>query len=68
MMDMQQPVQLNPTDQVAVTLEAQAWNQVLMIISEAPWKIAAPLIEAIRGQCMRHERREIDASLPAKTD
>ena len=58
---MDRPIALNPTDQIPVRLEAQQWNQVLMIISEAPWKIAAPLIEQIRSQCMTHEQHELDA-------
>lgn len=60
----QQPIQLNPTDKIPITLEAQQWNLVLMTLAEAPFKIAAPLIEAIRGQCMTHERATIDAVQP----
>jgi hypothetical protein len=60
----QQQPNLNPTDKVPITLEAQQWNVVLMALAEAPFKISAPLIEAIRGQCMTYERETIDA-MPA---
>jgi hypothetical protein len=52
--------QLKPGDRIKVTLEAQQWQIVLNVLGDAPWKFAAPLIEAIRGQCMTHERHEID--------
>lgn len=48
-------VQLNASDKIQVTLEAQQWNQVLQVLSEGPFRIVAPLIDGIRSQCMMHE-------------
>jgi len=36
--------------QVSVTLTLTNWNQVLNMISEAPWKIADPLMQEVRKQ------------------
>lgn len=41
---------LNPTDRLAVTLEAQQWNQVLAFVGEGPYRIAAPLMQALQEQ------------------
>lgn len=39
-----------PTAPFTVTLEAQQWNAVLAAISEAQYRVAAPLIQAISEQ------------------
>jgi hypothetical protein len=39
-----------PDTPLTVTLEAQQWNAVIAALSEAPFRIAAPLIQAITGQ------------------
>lgn len=41
-----------PTERLAVTLEAQQWNAVIAVLSEAPYRVAAPLIGEIQRQCM----------------
>jgi hypothetical protein len=42
---------LQPTDKLNVTFDAQAWNVIMQIIAEAPFKIAQPLIQEIQRQC-----------------
>jgi hypothetical protein len=39
-----------PTHPFNVQLEAQQWNAVLAAISEAPYRVAAPLVQAISEQ------------------
>jgi hypothetical protein len=46
---------IDPTSLVAVTLRAQEWNTLIALITEAPYKLAAPLIAAIHQQCMEHD-------------
>ena len=36
-----------------VTLEAQQWNGVLAALADAPYRIAAPLVQAIGEQLQR---------------
>jgi hypothetical protein len=43
-----QPV--SPTHPFTVNLEAQQWNAVLAALSDAPYRIAAPLVQAISEQ------------------
>jgi len=43
---------MTPQQPLTVTLEAQQWNAVMALLSEGPYRIAAPLIEAIQRQCM----------------
>ena len=35
---------------LSVTLTAQQWNQLLSLLAEGPYRIAAPLISAITSQ------------------
>jgi hypothetical protein len=44
------PEPVAPTQPFTITLEAQAWNGVLGALSEAPYRVAAPLIQAISQQ------------------
>jgi hypothetical protein len=39
-----------PNTQLTVTLDAQQWNGVLAALSDAPYKVAAPLIQAMTEQ------------------
>jgi hypothetical protein len=39
-----------PNTQLNVTLDAQQWNGVLAALSDAPYKVAAPLIQAMTEQ------------------
>lgn len=41
---------INPTDQLAVTLEAQQWNVVLATLAEGPFRIVASLMQEIQRQ------------------
>jgi hypothetical protein len=41
---------MNPTDPVSVTLQAQEWNSVLAALMEAPYRLAAPLVQKIGEQ------------------
>jgi hypothetical protein len=43
---------IQPREPLQVTLEARQWEAVMTVLAEASYRIAAPLIEAIRGQCM----------------
>jgi hypothetical protein len=43
---------MNPTDKFPVTLEAQAWETVMRVLSEAPYRVVAPLIGEIQRQCV----------------
>jgi hypothetical protein len=53
-MDMQQPRSISPQQPLGVTLEAQQWETVLRIISEAPMphRVSDPLLREIQRQCM----------------
>jgi hypothetical protein len=41
---------VSPTTQFTVTLEIQQWNIVLQGMAEAPFKMVAPLVQAIQEQ------------------
>jgi hypothetical protein len=41
---------LQPDQSITITLEAQAWNVVLAALGEAPYRVAAPLINRIMEQ------------------
>jgi hypothetical protein len=44
---------IDPTTPIAVTLQVQAWNALLGILNDqtaAPYRVTAPLIEAITSQ------------------
>jgi hypothetical protein len=43
-----QPV--DPTAAIAITLQAQEWNMILGVLHDAPYRIAAPLIQKIGDQ------------------
>lgn len=46
----QQMSPVAPTQPFTIQLEAQQWNAVLAAISEAPYRVAAPLVQAISEQ------------------
>jgi hypothetical protein len=39
---------------LSVTLEAQQWNAVIAALSEAPYRIAAPLIQSMSEQLQQN--------------
>jgi hypothetical protein len=43
---------MNPTDRLDVNLEAQQWETVMRVLSEAPYRVVAPLIGEIQRQCV----------------
>ena len=43
---------MTPQQPLTVTLEAQQWNAVMALLAEGPYRISAPLIQAIQQQCM----------------
>ncbi|HSR78774.1 MAG TPA: hypothetical protein VLN57_19520 [Xanthobacteraceae bacterium] len=46
---------LQSTDQIAVTLTAVQWNQVLAVLAKGPWDVVNPLIGAISAQALAHD-------------
>jgi hypothetical protein len=56
---------MSPTDKFPVTLEAQAWETVMRVLSEAPYRIVAPLIGEIQSQCMRQQAEAKRSTSPA---
>jgi hypothetical protein len=49
---------MQPTDRIAVTLDAQTWETVLRVIAQAPvaYAVVAPLMAAIQGQCAKPQQ------------
>ena len=41
---------MEATDPVTITLQAQQWNTILEVLHNAPYRIAAPLIQSISEQ------------------
>jgi hypothetical protein len=48
---------MTPSQPLTVTLEAQQWNAVMALLAEGPYRISAPLIQAIQQQCMAASER-----------
>jgi hypothetical protein len=58
-----------PPDQaITITLEAQQWNVVLGALNEAPYRIAAPLINKIVEQVQQQEPQPALAAKPNGAD
>lgn len=49
---------IQPTDQLSVTLDAAAWNTVMQVLSDGPFRVVAPLIQEIQAQCNGRDRGE----------
>jgi hypothetical protein len=43
-------ITVSPGQQFTIVLEAQQWQGVLVALSDAPYRVAAPLIQAISAQ------------------
>lgn len=41
---------------ITITLEAQHWNQIMALIAEQPYKVAAPFILEIQKQLNIHQQ------------
>jgi hypothetical protein len=48
---------MTPTQPLTVTLEAQQWEQVMRLLADGPYRVVAPLIQAIQQQCMAASAR-----------
>lgn len=46
----QQPNAVDATMELTITLQAQEWNVILGTLNEAPYRIAAPLIQKLGAQ------------------
>ena len=46
---------LQPDDELSIRLKARQWNEVLTVLSDGPFRIVAPLIQAIRDQGMAQD-------------
>jgi len=53
-----QPQPVEATMKMGVTLEAQQWNQIMAVLSEAPYKIAAPLIQTVGEQLQQQAQAQ----------
>lgn len=42
---------MEPTDKLTIVLEAQQWNVLLAQLAEGPYRVVAPLLQAIQQQC-----------------
>jgi hypothetical protein len=62
---MQTQPTLDAMTPLAVTLEAQQWNQILATLNEAPYRVAAPLIQRIGQQLQEQTGQLAPASVPA---
>jgi hypothetical protein len=45
-----QPIQIEATQEMSITLQAQEWQAVMEALAERPFKIAAPLIQKFNQQ------------------
>ena len=57
-----------PTDPIAITLQAQQWNVVLGALGEIPWRIADPVIREIARQAEPSAEAEDAAPASAKSN
>jgi hypothetical protein len=51
MSDTQQP-NISNEQPLSVTLAAQQWQAVMLVLAEGPYRIVGPLIDSIKQQCM----------------
>jgi len=51
------PQPIEPNTPLAVTLSAQEWNNVVAVLSKAPYEQVVGAIQAIVGQCMSEADR-----------
>lgn len=43
-------ITVEPTQNFTITLQAQQWQGILVALSDAPYRVAAPLIQAVSQQ------------------
>jgi hypothetical protein len=56
---------MDATDPVSITLEARQWNVIIEVLHEAPYRVAAPLINAIATQARTAAEPPEEAAAPA---
>ena len=51
-------VEQNPqaASQITITLQLQEWNQLLAVLSDAPYRVVAPLIMQIANQAQSQQQ------------
>ena len=49
-MSINEPPQLDLNTPVPITLPLGAWNTILGLIMEGPWKVSDPIVQVIRQQ------------------
>ena len=59
---------IDATTSITITLQAQEWNQILGILSDAPFKVVAPLINQMTQQAQQQTHPTISAPLPNGAD
>jgi hypothetical protein len=61
---MAMPEPVAPNQPFTITLEAQQWNSVLAALSEAPYRVSAPLIQAISQQLQSQAPQAVPGPQP----
>lgn len=46
---------LQPTETITIELEAQEWQVVLSALGEAPYRVAAPVVQKVMRQVESHQ-------------
>lgn len=59
------PAVAQQSDEVAITLNRAEWAQVLNVLVEVPYRIAAPLINKVTGQIQEQALSGLDRAVPA---
>ena len=62
------PEPIEATTPITITLQAQEWNQILGILSDAPFKVVAPLINQMTRQAQQQTHSTISAPLSNGAD
>lgn len=53
---------MTPTDKLVICLDRQQWQSLLQVLSDGPFRVVAPLIQAIQDQAAQQD------SNPAEKD
>lgn len=51
-------------DTLNITLQASEWNQVIAVLSEAPYKVVAPLITQMVQQAQAQQQPQLQQPRP----
>ena len=55
---------IDPNEGIAITLTAQEWNTTLGVLSDAPFRIVAPIINKMVAQTQAHAQIPKPAQAP----